>query len=138
MATVNSELLLQGLKDAFNVEEFQAKFEAMKGFKFNPFKFGLDGTPEGWDIFVADGAVMAAVFLDVIKTAERLCYETGEVAKGGDKLDAVAKFFDEVIDLPFYLEWADGPAIKMIISFLVNSLNKLFGKDWLTHIPVPA
>jgi hypothetical protein len=136
--TIDKEKLVEGLKDAFDVGEFKDKFEDLKGFKFNPFNFGPDGKPEGWDIFIRDGKLASEVFLQVIRTVERLCFEAGQVASGADKLEAVAEFLDEIIQLPFYLEWADRPVIKMVITFLVNQLNALFGKDWINKIPIPV
>lgn len=133
--TIDVDKLVNQMKELFDVPELQAKVKALKGVEFNPFKFGPDGTPVGWDIFVQDTGMVTSIFLQVIKTAEKLTSEAGQVAAGKDKLDAVVKFLDDIIQLPFYLEWADGPALKMIITYLVNLLNKVLGKDWLSHIP---
>lgn len=137
MANVNTEMLIGKLKEVFDIPELKDKFSNLEGFKFNPFKFDPTGKPEGWDVFVQDGQLVVDVFLQVIKTVEKVTFEAGEMAKGKDKLDAVCEFLDDVVSLPFYLEWVDGPAIKMIVTFLVNQLNKLFGNDWINHIPVP-
>lgn len=47
-----------------------------------------------------------------------------------DKLDAAAALVDKYLILPFYLELFDGPAIKIIISFVVTFINDKFGDVW--------
>ncbi len=47
-----------------------------------------------------------------------------------DKLDAAAAIVDQYLSLPFYLELIDGPAIKILISFVVTFLNDKFGDVW--------
>lgn len=49
---------------------------------------------------------------------------------GEEKKDVLVKFLDELIDLPWYLEKFDGPAIDWLIDYAVAGLNKLLGKKW--------
>ena len=50
--------------------------------------------------------------------------------RSNEKLDAAVKFLDDALPLPWYLEWADGPAIRMLLSRAVAELNEAFGHDW--------
>lgn len=58
--------------------------------------------------------------------------ETDEFLEIGseDKLEAAAALVDKYLILPFYLELFDGPAIKIIISFVVTFINDKFGDVW--------
>ena len=49
---------------------------------------------------------------------------------GSDKQAALAKWLDEKVRLPWFLEFADGPALRLIISYAVRELNERFGHDW--------
>jgi len=47
-----------------------------------------------------------------------------------DKLDLAVDFIDEVIELPFYVEWLDDNIIRFILSLIVEQKNKYLGQDW--------
>jgi len=49
---------------------------------------------------------------------------------GKQKLDIATEFLDKCIELPFYLEWFDGKAIKMFLSMAVQALNSHTGDAW--------
>lgn len=69
------------------------------------------------------------VILDVEEVAYALLDEVGAI-HGGDKLDAAVELIDSYIDLPIMLELIDGPAIKIALSMLVQTLNTKYGSDW--------
>lgn len=69
------------------------------------------------------------VILDVELVALTLLDEV-EAIHGGDKLDAAVELIDEYVKFPLMIEIVDGPAIKMALSMLVDSINKKFGPDW--------
>lgn len=47
-----------------------------------------------------------------------------------EKLEAATAIVDEMIELPFYLEFFDGPAIRILISMVVTFLNEKYGDNW--------
>lgn len=56
--------------------------------------------------------------------------ESTDEPSGKKKLDIACKFLDEIIQLPFYLEWFDGKAIKFLLSWAVAALNSHIGSSW--------
>ena len=49
---------------------------------------------------------------------------------GKDKKAAVVAKVDEMIKLPIWLEWADGPIISILVDKACDLLNKKEGHDW--------
>ena len=56
--------------------------------------------------------------------------ESVDEPTGKKKLDVAVKFLDDMIELPFYLEWFDGKAIKFLLSWTVGALNSHIGEGW--------
>ena len=136
MASVNVELLTGKLKEILQTDEFAEKLERLKDCEFNPFQPPeAPGSPEGFDKWREAQELANDILSDVITVVERVVTDTGEVAQGKEKLDAVVNFVDDIIALPFYLEPFDKPLIRMLISQLVGLLNKCFGKNWIDKIP---
>ena len=50
--------------------------------------------------------------------------------KSGDKLDAATKILDDSIHLPFWLEFCDGPLLKVTISMAISLLNQTGNKTF--------
>jgi hypothetical protein len=50
--------------------------------------------------------------------------------QSGAKLEAAVQILDDMIKLPWYLEYFDGIAIKMVINTAVDFLDKTLGEDW--------
>ena len=78
---------------------------------------------------VADGA---KVLIEIIKTTEQIVDGSGK-----DKIKFEAELLDKVITFSGWskiLELFDGKLIKIILSYLVELLNKYIGKDWLDKI----
>ena len=53
----------------------------------------------------------------------------GQIGQGGVKRDAFVSFFDDVLDLPIWLEWLDGKILGYAADGIVGFFN-LTGKDW--------
>lgn len=135
MVDFNKELLLEALKREMSLKSFAAKFEQLKSYDFNPFRPPkAPEDPAGFDKWREAQGLVNDLVLDLIAVVEREVKAVGEVGKGGEKLDAVVTFLDDIIRLPFYLEWFDGPAIRLLVSQLVGLLNRVFGKDWIEKI----
>lgn len=47
-----------------------------------------------------------------------------------EKLEAATAIVDDMIELPMYLEFFDGPAIRILISMVVTFLNEKYGITW--------
>lgn len=76
-----------------------------------------------------------AFFDKVVTLVERSAIEFSTLKSvdepsGKKKLDIAAQFLDEVVQLPFYLEWFDGKAIKFLLSWAVGALNSHIGDSW--------
>jgi len=50
--------------------------------------------------------------------------------KTEEGLDAAALMLDEIIKLPLYLEWLDGPVIKIILALVRDLLTERLGEDF--------
>ena len=63
---------------------------------------------------------------------EKVLWAEKEMAgkSGKEKRAAVVAKLDELIVLPFWLEWADGPVIGWLVDLCCEKLNWLFGHDW--------
>ena len=49
---------------------------------------------------------------------------------GAEKKAAVVQKVDDMIVLPWWLEWADGPLIGMLVDAACGLLNEAHGHDW--------
>lgn len=110
MGIINEDKLKEGLYKALDIGLLQAEFMKLK---------------EGGMTF-GEYCKFAEI---VVAKAEALSKQVGDIA-GEEKLNAVVKFLDDVVELPKILEWADGPLLKALVKQAVSSLNKKFGQDW--------
>lgn len=136
--TIDKEALIKGLNQQFDADLFTYQLSELKKLKdkgFNPFAPNADGKVS-WEVIKAGNTVLHDLFFTGIAAVEKNAYDLGEVAKGA-KLDALVEFLDKIIKLPFYLEFVDGPAIRLMIVGIVGSLDKVLGKDWYNKIPKP-
>lgn len=46
------------------------------------------------------------------------------------KLHAAVDLVDHIVKLPFFIDLVDGPILKILISFIVDLLNRKYGKIW--------
>ncbi len=56
---------------------------------------------------------------------------------GAEKRDAVIAKLDELIQLPFYLEWVDGAFISWLIDLVCEKLNWIYDYDFSHAEPTP-
>lgn len=120
MASVNTTLLIEGLKNYFangKLLELIARFN--------------------------DGGVLnklttaVAIAMEGVKVVELLVLDIAEIdaVEGREKRDALVKFLDDAIDVPWYLESVDGPIIGIVIDATVAFLNAFFQThDWVKKI----
>jgi len=75
-------------------------------------------------------------FLDQIVTLIEKAATDFSMLEGKDeptgkrKLDVASEFLDKMIELPFYMEWFDGKAIKFLLSMAVQALNSHTNGAW--------
>ena len=60
---------------------------------------------------------------DVVLLVEQAAGEIATTVQSDDKLNVAVTLIDSAIKLPFFLEWADGPVIKLLIKQAVAYLN---------------
>jgi hypothetical protein len=81
-------------------------------------------------------AHMITAFLDhVVTIVEKAAVDFSTLQgvdepDGKKKLDLAVKFLDDLIDLPWYAEWADKAVIKLLLSMAVQALNNHVGDSW--------
>lgn len=120
--TFNTKYFLEWLSSYTDIEAL--KLEAKEAFK------GINEQ----NMFKKAHKITA--FLDkVVTLVERAAIDFSMIEgkdepTGKKKLDIAADFLDKVIELPFYLEWFDGKAIRMFLSMTVQALNKHTGDAW--------
>lgn len=68
--------------------------------------------------------LMLKIIDKVMEQAAHLLGDIAVLAENEDALNAVVGFLDDCIRLPFYLEWFDGPALKMIVKAVVDIIVK--------------
>lgn len=49
---------------------------------------------------------------------------------GPDKKAAIVKKIDDMIKLPIWLEWADGPVISWLVDKTCSLMNEKMGHNW--------
>lgn len=93
-----------------------------KGFDINPFNSDSD---EYNGLFEENQHNLDLIF-DLVTQALMLVRSVvidGQSLSDPEKHAVAREVLDEVIKLPFYLEWFDGPAIDVVIKFAVKYLN---------------
>lgn len=133
----SAQKIYDDLNKLFEIDAVKERIARLKQLNLNPFSLKTDGTPEGWDDTREAIGIIHDLALAGVRVAETSAAELKGVATGEDKLNAVAKYVDELIKLNFVMEMFDGPAIKFALSMIVNNLNKVLGKDWAIHVPEP-
>lgn len=117
MTSVNTEMLLDGLRKYFVEPEMQQYIDQLKeGSIVQKIKAALRLIPEA------------------VAVAEKLVDDIGAVGAGSEKKKAVVKFFDDVIEAPFWLEPFDDNIIGMVVDAVVGWYNLRIGKGWLSVI----
>lgn len=103
--------------------------------KYDGFKSTMDEAKE-WDS-LQDIMINARTFtdfvIDVVLAVELSANDVVdefEGISGSEKRKAAARILDDLIDLPWYLEVIDGPAFEIMLSLIVEMLNKYMGHDW--------
>ena len=94
-------------------EEYSAEDSPIRRAKFR----GIKDILENIDTF-------SKVVTDVIALVEVASAAVDDLVSGEAKLDAAAEVIDDMVKLPWYFEVADGPLIKVVLSYAVNLLNK--------------
>lgn len=74
-------------------------------------------------------SVLKNIITEIVFIVERIDKDFDDI--DADKKEIVVKFFDEQIDLPFYLEWIDNKLINYLIDDIVSFWNDMLDNhDW--------
>lgn len=114
--TLDTQHLVDGLRDYFVTPEMVALVDKLKegGFKLSKIVLGI------------------SLIFEAVKKVEELAADMLEVSGGGkEKKDAVKKWIDGAIDLPFWAEPLDGPVIGLVIDAVVLYYNTKIGHQWI-------
>ena len=61
---------------------------------------------------------------------EKFCRDVDDLSSK-EKLDVLVNAIDDLIKLNKVLEWADGIAIRYMVTAIVQQKNKYLGQDWI-------
>jgi hypothetical protein len=135
---VDKDKLIEAFKRELDLPVINDKIARLKQLfatkSFNPFNGVVIDEANGWDNMKEANRLIADLIDFAITTAERISADAGAALSGKDKLDAVVKFLDDAIKVPWYLEAFDGPAIRLAITQVVNVLNAKVGHDWAQRL----
>ncbi len=119
MASVNVDKLVEGLRAHFATDEIVSLIDEIQ-------KDGvLDKVSAGF-----------ALVKECIPIVEQLAIDLDDLdeVQGKDKRDALVKFLDDCIELPFWAEPFDDNIIGTAIDGLVWWYNHKIGHDWLAKV----
>ena len=130
VVSVDIEKLVEFIKNELNTEELQEAAKALKkGWDWNPFDKDGDEYETAWQEFQHNIDLLWG-FMEKIMCAIEKAAKSLTILEGGAKLEAAVKFADEIIKLPFWLEWLDDNLLRLLFSILVKKTNDRFGHDW--------
>jgi len=117
LAEVNTEHLIEGLEEYFLTDKMKDLIAKMTegGFRLNKL------------------VVAVSIAMEAVVAVERLVADMAEITTptGKEKREAVIKFIDDTVSLPFYLEPLDGIVVGIVIDAVVRSYNIKYGHGWL-------
>jgi hypothetical protein len=79
--------------------------------------------------WISNGRVLFDIIEDVVLCVEQTYREFDDFS-ADQKVDYAAKILDDLFKFPWILERLDQQIFKMLISMVVEALNKHFGHDW--------
>ncbi|MEW6556060.1 MAG: hypothetical protein AB1349_01745 [Elusimicrobiota bacterium] len=122
--------LVDFIKNELNVEELKTSAQALKkGWDWNPFDKDGDEYVTAWEEFKHNLDLLWNFLEKIMFSVERGA-RVLTITEGGTKLEAAVKFIDELIKLPFWLEWLDQHVVQLLLSLLVKKTNDQYGHDW--------
>jgi len=127
---IDKQKILDELKKIDYNEIVESLKKLKKEWDWNPFDKDGDEYTTAWSEFKHNIELLSDLFERVVIAVEKIAPTVLDIASGGAKLEATVQFLDEVVQLPFYLEWADAPVFRLLISLIVDKLNDKYGHDW--------
>ena len=116
------------------IEKIKERVDELIG-EFDGLKDSIDEASE-WDSLgeiIANISSITNFVINIVLAVELSVNElAGEIEDitGEEKRKAAVQILDDMLDLPWYLEVIDGPAFEIILSMVVDMLNKYMGNDW--------
>ena len=118
-AQIDTAYLLEGLQKYFKTKDLCDEAGKVVAFPLNP-------------------ASAVSLLVEAIAVVEKLVADASVVGAGGEKREALVKFFDNAIKLPWLIEKIDNWVIGWAVDGLVGWFNRSAGRYWLgKSIPVP-
>lgn len=117
MPTINTDKLVAGLTTYFQTPEIAAGVASLKA----------DFSSRALFVLCGECVERVELLADDLAAA-------GDTVTGKEKLNAVKKWLDDVIDLPGLLEWADDIAINALVGSYVAWYNHKHGHDWVKKL----
>ena len=74
------------------------------------------------------------VVIDVVKIVEAMNTILPKAMTGEEKKTLVVKILNKLIDIPVVWEALEEDLIEFAVDSLVESFNKIFGKNWLNKV----
>jgi len=112
---LNTETLIKGLESYFDPE--------------GDFKEDILSLKEG--SFFDKIKTMIELVKEAIVVVEKLALDLGGLKAGSEKKEAIVKWIDDCLELPWYAEFFDGKLAAAVIDATVLWYNKKLGNDWL-------
>jgi len=103
----------------------------IRALDWNPFK--LDDPVKfetAWDETKNNFILIGGFIKKIVDMVELAVEDLEEALSGPEKLEVAVQFLDDVIRLPFYLEWLDKPILRLLLSLIVTQLNDERGHTW--------
>lgn len=116
---VDTAYLLKGLKEYFKTKQLCEIAGGVVKFPVQPAK-------------------AVSLLIEAIAVVEKLVADASVVGAGGIKREALVKFFDKAIALPWWAEKVDNWIIGWAVDGLVGWFNDNAGRYWLgKSVPLP-
>lgn len=136
---INYDYLRGELFKYVDKDALVAELKAAGAKDLNPFKYNNVGVPVGFSEALLNVKGMSYLLLEYSYwLLEKICADAGEIGAGGEKRKALVQILDNAVKCNPVLELVDGKIIGIAVDFLVDGMNKKYGKDWINHVPKPS
>lgn len=139
MVEINYDYLRGELFKYVDKDALVAELKAAGAKDLNPFKYNNVGVPVGFSEALLNVKGMSYLLLEYSYwLLEKICADAGEIGAGKEKRKALVQILDNAVKCNPVLELVDGKIIGIAVDFLVDGMNKKYGKDWIKHMPHPT
>lgn len=113
------------IEKQFKISELKKQFDELRaGWKWNPFK---DKTV--WSALQKNFDLLYDTATKTVVACQKAAAEL-KIVEDEAKLEAAVEFLDDVVVLPFWMEFFDAKIFRLLITFVYKSLKKQFGPNF--------